>query len=244
MRPWNGVGGRIIAAIQQRAERKRLNAEGPIGDFYRAGGNRLLYDDLPLSQDDLVIDAGGFEGEWTAGMLTRYGCRSELFEPVPAFAEQCRRRYRHNARVRVHQAALGASNRTTQFSLAADGTSEFRGSGASGGFEAQVLAISDLLSTLDAEQRIHPVMDTVGVLKLNIEGGEYEVLESLLKTGDIARMRSLLIQFHRQPEGWEQRYEQIVEGLPSTHERVWGFPMVWEKWVLRTAPFMQRKVQG
>lgn len=232
MRLWNGLGSRIIAAIQQRAEHKRLNAEGPIGDFYRAGGNRLLYDNLPLSQDDLVIDAGGYEGEWTAGMLTRYGCRSELFEPVPAFAEQCRERYQHNARVRVHQAALGASNRTTQFSLAADGTSEFRGSASTDGFEARVQAVSDLLSTLDGEQRLQSGAGAVGVLKLNIEGGEYDVLESLLETGDIARMRCLLIQFHRQPAGWERRYEQIVEGFGSTHQRIWGFPMVWEKWFL------------
>ncbi len=78
MRLWIGLGSRIVTAIQQRAERKRLNALGPIGDFYRTDGNRLLYDGLPLGQDDWVIDSGGYEGEWTAGMLTRYGCHSEL----------------------------------------------------------------------------------------------------------------------------------------------------------------------
>ena len=53
VRAWNGLGGRIIAAIQDRAERKHLAAPGPIGDFYRAGGNSLLYQNLPLGQDDL-----------------------------------------------------------------------------------------------------------------------------------------------------------------------------------------------
>ena len=83
MRPWSGLGGRIIAAIQDRAERKRIAAPGPIGDFYRAGGNNRLHDDLPLGQDNLDIDAGGYQGEWTAEMVTRYGCHSELFEPPP-----------------------------------------------------------------------------------------------------------------------------------------------------------------
>ena len=233
MRPWSGLGGRIIAAIQDRAERKPLAAPGPIGDFYRAGGNNRLHDDLPLGKDDLVIDAGGYQGEWTAEMLTRYGCHSELFEPVPAFAEQCRVRYQHNSRVRVHQAALGGSNRTTHFSLAENGTSEFRGPAYAAQFEARVLAISDVLSTLDAAQRIQPGAGAVGALKLNIEGGEYEVLESLLATGDITRMRCLLIQFHRQPADYEQRYASIVEGLLVTHQHVWAFPMVWEKWLLR-----------
>ena len=161
------------------------------------------------------------------------GCRSALFEPVPAFAEHCRARYRHNARVRVHQAALGGSNRTTHFSLADHGTSKIRGPKAFEGFEACVHDIADLLSTLDAEQCIQPGAGAVGILKLNIEGGEYEVLERLLETGDIKRLRCLLIQFHRQPEGWERRYEQIVNGLRSTHDRIWSFPMVWERWLLQ-----------
>ena len=234
MRSWNGLGGRIITAIQDRSERKRQAAPGPVGDFYRAGGNDQLYEDLPIRQNDLVIDAGAYQGEWTAEMLTRYGCHSELFEPVPAFAEQCRLRYQHNARVRVHQAALGGSNRTTQFSLAENGTSEFRGRADATQFEARVQSISGVLSTLDAAQRIQPGAGAVGVLKLNIEGGEYEVLESLLTTGDITRVRCLLIQFHRQPADYEQRYAPIVEGLQATHQRVWGFSMVWENWVLHS----------
>lgn len=234
MSPCSGLGGRIVTSIQDRAERKRLVAPGPIGDFYRAGGNSLLHKNLPLGQDDLVIDAGGYHGEWTAEMLMRYGCRSEVFEPVPAFAEQCRVRYQHNARVRVHQAALGGSNRTTRFSLAENSTSEYHGRADATHFEAHVEAISDVLATLDAEQCIQSGAGAVGVLKLNIEGGEYEVLESLLATGDITRMRCLLIQFHRQPADYEQRYARIVGGLQATHQRVWGFPMVWEKWVLKT----------
>ena len=73
----------------------------------------------------------------------------------------------------------------------------------------------------------------VGVLKLHIEGGEYEVLENLLETQALVRMRCLLIQFHRQPVGWEARYQRIVEGLRKTHEPVWRYPMVWEKWLRR-----------
>jgi FkbM family methyltransferase len=156
MKPWSGLGSRIIAAIQARAKRKRLTTPGPAGNFYRAGGNDLLYADLPVGQDDLVIDAGGYQGEWTAGMLARYGCHSELFEPVPAFAQQCRVRYQHNARVCVHQAVLGASTRTTSFSLADNSTSEFRGATGTEGFEARVDAISELLVTLDKEQQIQP----------------------------------------------------------------------------------------
>ncbi len=231
IRAFSGLGGRVVAAIQLRAARKRLTASGPIGDFYRGGGDSQLYSDLHLCQDDLVIDAGGYKGEWTAGILTRYGCRSELFEPVPTFAEYCRTLYQFNDRVRVHQAALGGSNRTTAFSLADNGTSEFRGAAESDSFSAEVRAISDLLSALDTAGDLQPGPGAVGVLKLNIEGGEYEVLENLLETDAIDRIRCLLIQFHRQPQDWEARYQCIVSRLRKTHAPAWRYPMVWEKWL-------------
>ena len=139
MSAWSGLGSRVVTAIQGRAERKRLAASGPIGDFYRGGGNIQLYAELPLTQDDLVLDAGGYQGEWTAGMLVRYGCRSQIFEPVPHFAQHCCDMYQNNARVRVHQAALGGNKRTTRFNLADNGTSEFKGSAASDVFTCEVL---------------------------------------------------------------------------------------------------------
>jgi len=135
----------------------------------------------------------GYQGEWTAGILTRYDCRSEFFEPVPAFAEHCRRPYQHNSPVYVHRTALGGTNRKTSFNLTADETSAFRGEPDPENFEAHVVAIAEFLSLLDADGAIERKPGAVGVLKLNIEGGEYEVLKNLLKTGAISRFRCLLI---------------------------------------------------
>lgn len=219
-----GIGERIVGAIERRWERKRRGMPGPLGDFYRNGGNEQLYD-VPVITGDLIIDAGGYQGEWTAKMMTRYGCRSELFEPVPTFATDCQRLFARNSWVRVHCCALGGSSRTTTFNLASTGTSEFLPNAAEGTFEAQVVDVAEFLKTLDDQP--------VACLKLNIEGGEYEVLERLLDTHQIHRLKSLLIQFHRQPPGWEARREAIVERLRATHDRVRCYPMVWEKWVAR-----------
>jgi hypothetical protein len=54
-------------------------------------------------------------------------------------------------------------------------------------------AISTLLSALDTPGDLQTGAGAVGVLKLNIEGGENEVLENLLETGAIDRMRCFLI---------------------------------------------------
>jgi len=217
------LGEKIINAITARRHRKFMSARGPHGDFYRNGGNELLYD-LPVTTGELVVDAGGYKGEWTAAMVVRYGCRSEIFEPVPSYADHCKSLFGRNALIRVHAAALGRSSRITQFCFSDNGTSEFKFENGKNVVEAPVIDVSHFFSQFGDE--------SVACLKLNIEGGEYEVLERLLETNQIICCRSLLIQFHCQPIGWEKRWKDIEARLRLTHVREWCYPLVWEKWVL------------
>ncbi len=215
------ISQKIIDAIEYRRDKQRKRSPGAVGQFWRDGGNELLYD-LPVSTGGLIIDAGGYKGEWTAEMISRYGCRSQIFEPVPKFFEHCRKYFKNNSAVQVYKAALGGANRKTTFSLLDDGTSEYRGSGNAFHFQADVIDVAQIFS--DAEVR-------VACLKLNIEGGEYEILERMHETNKISACDSLLIQFHRQPDGYEARYQKIVAALHKSHIQSWCYEMVWEKWI-------------
>lgn len=224
------LGEKIIAAIERRRLKKKLHAGGAVGDFYRNGGNQLLYD-LPVSTGDVVIDGGGYEGEWTEKMLARYGCRSEIFEAIPLFASQLEEAFAKNRLVNVHGAALGGSCRTSIFNLAADGSSEHKKQDVES-IAVNVIDISEFVDSLPDEK--------ISCLKLNIEGGEYEVLERLIENKQINKFECFLVQFHRQPLGYEERYKKIVEALRNTHEQQWCYPMVWEKWVIRDEDMSRR----
>lgn len=217
-----GLHTTLIRMLQSGQDRARLARKGPIGDFYRAGGNELLHA-LPVTTDDVVIDAGGFEGDWAAAMLVKFGCRVELFEPIPAFARACRTRFASNRRVEVHEAALGGSARTARFAVASVASSEFGGPD-EGAVEARVVDVAEVVDRVRAAHR------DVACLKLNIEGGEYEVLERLADSGALASCRSVLVQFHAQPEGWEDRIRRARSELGIAHRCAWRFPMVWELW--------------
>lgn len=219
------LGQQLIDFLEQRREKKTKSLAGPLGDFYRSGGNARLVD-APVRTGDIVIDVGGFKGDWTAKMLVRYGCRSEVYEPVPEFTDHCRQLFAHNSLVKVHAAGVGGSTRLTTFHMAQDGTSEFiNPDNQSQTLTTQILDIAQIINELGADQ--------IACLKLNIEGGEYEVLERLIETGQIARIRSLLIQFHRQPADYEARYQALQSQLAMTHTCEWRYLMVWEKWLLR-----------
>ena len=65
---------------------------------------------------------------------------------------------------------------------------------------------------------------------MNIEGGEYENLESLILTRAISKIPTLLVQFHRYSLKEELRRAQIRSELELTHKCVFEFPWVWERW--------------
>ena len=220
------LGQTIIDVIESRRDKQRKLQPGALGQFWRDGGNHLLYD-LPVTPGGVVIDAGGYKGEWSAEMMARFGCRTKIFEPVPALAERCNQLFKKNPLVQVFNAALGGENRKALLNVLDDGTSEHR---ADDGItvqhvEAEVIDIARVFDDLGGAR--------VACLKLNIEGGEYEVLERMAKANKLTFCDSLLIQFHRQPVGYETRYQSIVEILSKHHRRLWSYEMVWDKWVLK-----------
>jgi FkbM family methyltransferase len=222
------LGESIIQAIEKRRDRKIKNQAGAIGQFWRDGGNQLLFD-LPVPTGSLIIDVGGYKGEWTAGMISRYGCKSEIFEPIPEFATHCVDFFKRNRLVQVHQTALGGSDRETTYYLLDSGTSEFKSGSSTQSIDARVSDVARVFNIdLEGQQ--------VACLGLNIEGGEYEVLERMIEAEIIERCDCFLIQFHRQHEGYQDRYHKIVRELSRTHTQSWCYEMVWEKWVVKDHP--------
>ena len=57
------------------------------------------------------------------------------------------------------------------------------------------------------------------ILKIDIEGDEFELLEELLKLGQISAVRSLFIEFHDLDLNW-QKFSELVHKLKETHSLV------------------------
>ena len=204
------VAKTILDRVTNLRNRGRV---GALGQFYCGGGNELLVANLDLGIESVVIDAGGYEGDWTDEMLCRYGLSSIIFEPNPHNAMLLRARYKANERVGVIEVAL--SNRS--------GTATFKQQGA-----GSTLALDGnvLVKLCDINKQFIP-----DCLKLNIEGEEYNVLERMLST-DRRRPRYILVQFHQSPN-CNRRREKIQLDLSKTHTCVFDYPFVWELWKLK-----------
>lgn len=220
-----GIGEIIEVGLTKWRSWRRLRVAGPIGDFYRNGGQEQLYDNLPITPDDLVIDGGGYQGEWTDEMLCRYGCRSIIFEPVPPFAELLRKRYAQNSRVEVCEAAMSNKTGHTRITFSMDGSSIFTSSNEGTTFDIGLLDVSAFLRDRGIEE--------IACLKLNIEGGEYDVLEQLVSQNLLGTVRCLLVQYHAIDPQSERRRVSIQEAMAKTHKCQFDFPFVWECWTRR-----------
>lgn len=70
----------------------------------------------------------------------------------------------------------------------------------------QFVGINDVLAIFDPQDEI--------VLKLDVEGAEYEILEELVKTGAIRKINKILIEWHWRKCGIpEERHLKIIEAI-------------------------------
>jgi hypothetical protein len=72
----------------------------------------------------------------------------------------------------------------------------------------------------------------IDLMKINIEGGEYELLSRLIETGDIKKISQLQIQFHCVSPNSIVQMNEIKDNLRKTHHSTFEYEFVWENWIL------------
>lgn len=71
----------------------------------------------------------------------------------------------------------------------------------------------------------------IAVLKINIEGGEYDLLEYIISKGLHKNIKNIQVQFHVVNDfDYMARYEKIRTELRETHLITWRVAFVWENW--------------
>ena len=190
---------------------------------WQADGMPHSYNQFPnLGPQDTVLDFGGFRGDWTAAVTENSRCKAIIFEPHPRFAEQIRRRFAGNAAITVVERALGPENGSIQLTDDGDASSAKRTKAAT--VTGQLMRAAEFFESTEGD---------FAVCKVNIEGGEYDLLPAIIDCGAISRIQILQIQFHLFDKTDIARRDTVRERLMSTHDCVWNYPFVWERWEKR-----------
>jgi FkbM family methyltransferase len=192
---------------------------------WRADGmeaTRMQFSDIGAAS--VVFDVGGFQGNWAADIHDRYGARVHVFEPHPTFAEALRTRFQSNDAIIIHDFALGRSEGSLTLTDDGDASSGLR------------KAKRSVMGRIEQVARFFAKSDVprIDLMKVNIEGGEYDLLPALSEAGILPRIGILQVQFHLFTEADIQRREAIRAVLAKTHSCDWSYDFVWEQWSMRS----------
>jgi FkbM family methyltransferase len=176
---------------------------------------RYEYD---LNPDSYVIDVGGYEGRFASLFFQGYGCKIDVYEPISSFYSDCVKNLQAYP-IKVIHSGIGGSERIETFHHETDRTGVF----AQGNSEE--VPIKDIKDILEGKK--------VDLIKINIEGMEYELLERVIECNLQGQLKNIQVQFHRIGENYDERYQKIREKLLETHELTYDYPFVWMNFRLK-----------
>lgn len=184
-----------------------------------------LLHDFPIGPESTVVDVGAYVGEWSEPVAVRSGARVYAFEPGPPFYAKLAEVAARHPNMTAFGYGLGARTQRARLSLA-DGPGAAVVAGADGrGAEIEIRDVAGALDELG--------LDEIDLLKVNIEGGEYDLFDRLIEAGRLPGVGIVLVQFHEWHPHAYRRRRAIRRALRRTHDEVWTYPWVFECWQRR-----------
>jgi FkbM family methyltransferase len=187
--------------------------------WFADNGDATLRLDYRIGISDVVFDCGAYHGDWSRKIYDRYRCRIVAFEPVSEYYAITVRELA-GIGAYVYHAGIGPDTTSCVITVNGDASSTLT----QGGHQEQIHIIS--IDDVVREQSLPQIR----LMKLNIEGAEYDLLDHMLDTGIISRVADLQIQFHRFIPDAEARRNTIRERLRQTHYLTYDYEFVWENW--------------
>jgi FkbM family methyltransferase len=199
----------------------------PMYDFMATmGANPDMLVEADLDRRSIVMDVGAYTGEWSEQISRRYGARIHAFEPNPDAFRTLTERLLGHPNVTALCYGLGGADERAFLSLVGPGSSLFTRPPGFGTAEVQVRDVVAVMDELG--------IDHVDLCKVNIEGGEFDLLERLIAVDRLRRIRLVSVQFHEWHPGAYRRRRAIRRALARMHDEVWNYPWVWELWRRRS----------
>jgi FkbM family methyltransferase len=199
-----------------------------INHWFRDKGDTTLRVNYPLTEKSIVFDLGGYKGDWADTIVKKYNPFIFIFEPVPDYYKLIVDKFQGNSKVKVYQFGLSSTNTSEKISILQEASSIYR-DGNEDNSDKIDINLKDIKEFLKAEK-----IASVELIKINIEGGEYPLLQYMIKEELIPIFQELQIQFHTcYPNPHACRLD-IRESLQKTHSLTYDYPFVWENWSKKT----------
>lgn len=176
---------------------------------------------IKFKSDGLILDIGSYLGDYTKKVLARNpGMTFWLYELNPEYFNACLIRFKDGQNVTVYQKAVNADGRYFQMQI--DGLRS----------RLELNISYEVLQTASIGiQEIFDSVSEIELLKLNIEGMEYECLDQLVRSESLVKARHLLIQFHNFEGGSKSKRDVLRSKISKDFNNIYTFDWMWELWI-------------
>ena len=185
-------------------------------------GDETLRLNYQLDKTSIVFDVGGYLGDYAKAINQKFGCRVYLFEPVPQFYNECVKRFSSNQSIICLNYGLSSKPGWFEMNINNNESSFKKIEIGSERQQAEVRSITEVVKDLG--------INNIDLIKINIEGGEYDLLPTIIETGLIKHIQHVQVQFHNFIEGAIEKRLGIRKSLELTHREMWNYEFVWESW--------------
>lgn len=175
---------------------------------------RYEYDLVPSSK---VIDIGAHKGKFSAELSRRYRCQIIAYEPILSFYQDAKNELKDHKNVLLIPFGVSSVEGNAVFGVKGDMTGSFTSGNSTE--TVRLIAIDDVIPPTGCD-----------LLKINIEGGEYDLLDHMIRQGLTNLCRNIQVQFHGNVPNCEARWQAIREGLLKTHRLTYDAPFCWENY--------------
>jgi len=185
----------------------------------------------PLNSDSIIFDVGGYRGDFASEWVSKVDPTIYIFEPfIDLHTSHLHSRFKNNDKVQYFRYGLSdfngdanlARSGTEAGSISYDMNEKFPNSDS-----VNVRKFSEVYSELGSPK--------VDLIKINIEGEEYPLLNHILDEGLINNFKYIQIQYHDFIKDAGEKRAKIVERMRETHNCQWEFPWIWESWERKDA---------
>ena len=177
--------------------------------------------DFELNKNSIVFDVGGFNGDYAYEIFNKYNCNVYVFEIAPNFISKLNQRFKNYPKIKIFEYGLSNESTSKYININGDSTSVEN--------IGDVKVILKTFNEVFKENKLH----FIDLIKINIEGGEYELLKNIIESNNQKNVGIFLIQFHNFIPDYRQKIIRIRDLLSRTHYLEFNYECIWECWKIK-----------
>lgn len=204
--------------------------------FLKDGGDDLLYQLPELGRGMLVLDVGAYHGEWSLKVNEKFGSKIHAYEPHPGAFEVLCKKLGDSNEITPFKKGLGSSSGFVELSDDENSSSLYRNKRGEKSISVELIDVAKVVASAPGGE--------IGLMKLNVEGAEYEILHRLISQSLIEKIRLIQIQWHHIDSESPNLKERLTEKLSESHAIEWSYEWTWELWKAKDKPGRSAELSG